>query len=146
MVEDGQVARVTTRTEAGRAAIEQAGAECYIGDPSRLGTLIPALENVTIVCWLLGSAGGSPRDVLALHGPRLQAFLEHAVDTTMRGFIYEARGTTVPAEALAEGQRIAGEISARNSIPFVSLTADPADHRGWGADARAAVHRLLAGP
>jgi hypothetical protein len=144
MVEDGNVTRITTRTEAGRAAIERCGAECFIGTPDRLGTLIAALENVTIVCWLLASATGSRQDLLALHGPRLQAFLEHAVDTTMRGFIYEAGGTTVPAEALAEGRRIVAEVSDRNAIPFHILMANPADSTAWVGDARAAVHRLLA--
>ena len=47
--------RITTRTEAGRAAIEAAGAECWIGTPDRLATLRRALDGVT------SRAGCSPR-------------------------------------------------------------------------------------
>ena len=58
MVAAGHSARITTRSEAGRGAIEQAGAECWIGTPDRLATLRGALDSVTIACWLLGSASG----------------------------------------------------------------------------------------
>jgi uncharacterized protein YbjT (DUF2867 family) len=75
MVDEGHVVRISTRTEAGRAAIEATGAECWIGTPDRLATLRGALENVTIVCWLLGSAAGSAQALRALHGTRLEFFL-----------------------------------------------------------------------
>ena len=58
LVGEGHAVRITTRTEAGRAAIEATGAECWIGTPERLATLRGALESVTIVCWLLAGAGG----------------------------------------------------------------------------------------
>ncbi len=61
LVGEGHAVRVTTRTEAGRAAIEATGAECWIGTPERLGTLRAALESVTIVCWLLGTVSGLRR-------------------------------------------------------------------------------------
>ncbi|MEA2299335.1 MAG: hypothetical protein QOF77_2271, partial [Solirubrobacteraceae bacterium] len=35
----GHAVRITTRTEAGRAGIEAAGAECYIGTPDRIASL-----------------------------------------------------------------------------------------------------------
>jgi hypothetical protein len=139
-VEEGNAVRVVTRKEARRAEIEAAGAECRIGDPDRLGTLRGVLEGVTIACWLLGTATGTPEQVCALHGARLRAFLEQAIDSTMRGFVYEAAGT-----APAEGERIAKEITDRNSIPVAFITADPSDHDSWVADARAAVTRLLGG-
>ncbi len=44
----GHAVRITTRTEAGRAAIEAVGAECWIGTPDRIATLRYALEGVTI--------------------------------------------------------------------------------------------------
>jgi hypothetical protein len=141
-VEEGNAVRVVTRTEAGRAQIEAAGAECRIGDADRLGTLRGALEGVTIACWLLGTATAPPEQVRALHGARLRAFLEPAIDSTMRGFVYEAAGT-VPAHALAEGERIAKEITDRNAIPVAFVTADPGDPDSWAADARAAVGGLL---
>ena len=138
---EGHAARIVTRSAVRRGAIEAAGAECWIGDPDRLGTLRGALEGVAIACWLLGSAGGSEEQLRALHGSRLRSFLGQAIDTTMRGFIYEAAGA-VPAEILAGGERIAAAASARNAIPLVVLRADPAA-RAWGAQARAAVHELL---
>ena len=96
--------RITTRSEGGRSAIESRGAECSIGDPGRLATLRDSLEHVAVACWLLGSAAGSRAQLRALHSSRLQMFLEQAVDTTLRGFIYEAAGTTVAAETLDNGR------------------------------------------
>jgi hypothetical protein len=151
MIGRGHAARVTTRTEAGRAAIEATGAECVIGTPDRLGTLRGALESVTIVCWLLASAEGSPEEMLALHGSRLASFLGQAVDTTMRGFLYEvsvtmkpkARG--VPREALVEGERIVRRIGETNAIPVGFVRSDPEDAYTWLVEARAAVDGLLGG-
>ena len=60
LVADGHAVRVVTRTEARRAAIEAAGGECWIGDPDRVGTLRYALENVTLLLWLLGRRAGRP--------------------------------------------------------------------------------------
>ena len=56
--ERGHAVRGTTRTEARRAAIEAAGAEVWIGDPDRIATICYALDGVTILCWLMGSASG----------------------------------------------------------------------------------------
>ncbi len=145
MVDEGHAVRVSTRTEAGRAAIEAAGAECWIGTPDRLATLRGALENVTILCWLLGSAVGSAQALRALHSTRLEFFLTQAIDTTVRGFVYEARGTSTPAEHLRDGERIVRALAERNAIPTAFLTADPNDVDGWLAGACAAVESLLAG-
>ena len=91
MVEQGHAVRATTRGEAGRAAIEATGAECWIGTPDRLATLRGALENVTIACWMLACARGSAaRRSRALHSSRLEFFLSQAIDTTARGLIYDA--------------------------------------------------------
>ena len=127
--------RVTTRTEAGRAAIEAAGAECWIGTPERLGTLRAALESVTIVCWLLGTAAGSEEELGALHGSRLEFFLGQAIDTTVRGFVYEAAGvaggSAVPADVLRRGRadRAEGRRAQRDPVGF--LRADPGDAELW---------------
>ena len=60
-----------------------------VADPDRLGTLMPALAGVTVVCWLMGSA----EDSLDVHGARLRSLMEHLVDTPVRGLVYEAAGT-----------------------------------------------------
>lgn len=145
MVADGYAVRACTRTDAHRPAIEAAGAECWIGTPDRLATLRGALENVTIVCWLFGSATGVPAQVRALHTSRLQFFLQGAIDTTVRGFLYEASGTTVPREVLAEGERIARAVGERNAMPMAFLRADAEDPGAWLTAARAAVEGLLEG-
>ena len=142
--QQGHAARVVTRAEGRRGSIEAAGAECWIGDPDRLGTLRGALEGVTIACWLLGSATGPEEQLRALHGARLRAFTGHVVDTTVRGFLYEAAGSSVPVDALVEGERIVCEIARANSIPLALLRADPQDVPQWLTQARAAVASLLA--
>lgn len=139
--EEGHAGRIVTRGEARRAEIEAAGAECWIGDPDRLGTLRGALEGVTIACWLMGSASGSEEQLLALHGSRLRSFLGQAIDTTMRGFVYEATGS-VPPGLLREGERISVEECARNEIPLQVLLTT-AERPSWQEAARYAVHNLL---
>jgi hypothetical protein len=138
----GHAVRVTTRAEPGRAAIEATGAECWIGTPERLGTLRAALESVTIVCWLLGTAVGAEEEVRALHASRLEFFLGQVIDTTVRGFVYEAAGTA-PGDALAEGERIVRMVAGRNAIPVGFLTAEPEDADVWLANAHAEIGALL---
>jgi hypothetical protein len=99
---------------------------------------------VTIVCWLLGSASGPELQVRDLHASRLQFFATQAIDTTVRGFLYEACGT-MPAEVLRGGVEIVRSVAERNAIPLALLTADPSDVEAWLAQARAAVESLLIG-
>jgi hypothetical protein len=145
MLGEGHAVRVSTRTEAGRAAIEELGAECWIGTPDRLATLRGALESVTVICWLLGSATGSAQSLRELHTTRLEFFLTQAIDTTVRGFVYEAAGTASSAELLRDGERIVGALAERNAIPTAFISADFGDLDRWLADARASVASLLAG-
>ena len=146
LAREGHAVRIVTRTEAGRAAIEAAGAECWIGTPDVIGTLRYALENVTIVLWLLGTAAGDPEKVAALHGSRLRMMLEKTTDTTVRGVIYEAAGT-VPADVLDAGIAEMRHAQTTNEIPFALLHSDPRGDRAvWLAEAGAAVSALLAGP
>jgi hypothetical protein len=145
MVQDGYAVRICTRTEASREAIEAAGAECWIGTPDRLATLRGALDSVTILCWLLGSAVGPPPALHALHTSRLEFFLTQAIDSTVRGFVYEARGTTTPPALLLEGERVVRALAAGNAIPAEFLTADPGDTGAWLLEAREAVASLLGG-
>jgi hypothetical protein len=140
----GHAVRIVTRAEARRGSIEAAGAECWIGDPDRLGTLRGALESVTIACWLLGSATGSEEQLRALHGARLRAFVGLVVDTTVRGLLYEAAGSSVPAAALAEGERIVSGAARESAIPLALLRADPADVSRWLEEARGALASMLA--
>lgn len=126
--------RIVTRSDARRAAIEALGAECCIGDPNRLGTLRGVLEGVTVACWLLATATGSPEQLQELHVSRLPAFLGQAIDSTMRGFLYEAP---------AEGAQLVREIAQRNAIQATAITADPRDAGLWLRDARATLSLYL---
>src|SRR3954447_20673787 len=138
---EGHAIRAVTRTEAGRSAIETAGAECVIADPDRIGTLRYALDNVTLVLWLLGTATGA--NVAELHGSRLEMMLWRTIDTTARGIVYEAAGT-VAQETLAGGRALVERFAAYNEIPLHVLTADPSDRAAWVNAARSGVEELLA--
>ena len=141
----GHVVRVTTRGEAGRAGIEAAGAECWVGTPDRLATLRRALDGVTVACWLLGNACGTAGELEELHTARLRFFVTQTIDTTIRGLLYEAAGS-VEAATLARGREIIAGAAALNAIPLGILDADPADAPTWRAGALAAIDALLAGP
>jgi hypothetical protein len=141
LVGDGHAVRAVTRSEANRAHIEAAGAECWIGDPDVVGTLRYALESVTVLVWALGTASGSAEQVAALHGPRLEMMLSKTIDTTVRGVVYEAAGT-LPAETFAEGARQVTRACERNEIPYAIVGADPADAAAWAAAVRASIDGL----
>jgi hypothetical protein len=80
-----------------------------------------ALEHVAIVFWLEGS---SP-----------ERFLLASVDSSMRGFVYQAGGW----------ERSMLETAGRNSIPVAALRSDPSDVAVWLAEARDAVASLIEG-
>jgi hypothetical protein len=140
LVADGNAVRGTTRDPARFAEIEAAGAEAVQADPDRLGTVMTELAGVTVVCWLLGSAGGG--NVAELHGPRLETLLERLVDTPVRGIVYEAAGTVDP-ELLRAGAAAVRAAAERWRMPAEVIDRDPADHEAWLAAIRAAVGRLL---
>jgi len=140
---DGHAVRGTTRDRAAAARIAAAGAEPYVGDPDRIGTLMEGLTGVTILVWLLGSAAGEPERVTALHDGRLRMLFEKLVDTPVRGVVYEAAGT-VPAAALERGRALAAHAAATWHLPVAVLEAPPAPHDAWLAAARAAIGGLLA--
>jgi hypothetical protein len=66
------------------------------------------------------------------------------IDTTVRGFVYEAAGIA-SGDALAAGERIVRTAGERNAIPVAFLRADLEDPDAWQAGARAAVDSLLGG-
>jgi nucleoside-diphosphate-sugar epimerase len=142
LVADGHAVRGTTRDAARASGIAEAGAEPFVGDPDRIGTLMDALAGVTILCWLMGSATGDAERVSALHDGRLRMLWEKLVDTPVRGVVYEAAGS-VSADALARGLSVARDAHARWMIPLEVLTVPPREHDAWLAASRGAVARLL---
>ena len=99
---------------------------------------------MSVLCWLLGTARGDAGELDALHGSRLEMMLSQAIDTTIRGIVYEAAGSVDPA-LLDRGAALVAAAAARSSIPFATLRADPALPVPWLEQARAAVDDLLEG-
>jgi nucleoside-diphosphate-sugar epimerase len=93
LVGEDHAVRGTTRDGVVLEAIEATGAEGVVADPDRLSTLLPHLDGVNVLCWLMGTAVGEPEVVAALHGPRLASIVETVVDTHVRGVVYEAAGS-----------------------------------------------------
>jgi NAD(P)H-binding len=129
LVAEGHAVRAVTRSQERRAAIEAAGCECWIGDPDRIGTLRYALENATVLLWLLARV-----DAPELHGSRLEMMLERTVDTTVRGVLYEG----------AAGAAVVQAAHDRHGIPVAFLDPPPKDAGAWVAAARERIDALLA--
>jgi hypothetical protein len=134
--------RGTTREERGLAAIEAAGAEAVVADPLRLGTVAVQLEGVSVLAWLMASARGTPEELEALHGPRLDSLLGTLVDTPVRGVVYEAAGS-VDAALLEAGAVLTRMASATHRMPARVIEADPVDRSAWLEAALAAVEEVL---
>jgi hypothetical protein len=148
LVGDGHAVRITTREERGRAEIERSGAECWIGTPDRLATMRGALDHVTIACWMLAGAHGEPAQLRDLHGSRLEFFLSQAIDTTVRGFLYDATpGGAVPSELLADGAAIVKRMTELNAIPAAVLDVEREGEGSpaWVHTAADAIDGLLSG-
>ena len=120
---EGHAVRSVTRTSDHFERIREAGGEAILGDPDVIGTLRYALDNVTLLLWLLGHVEREE-----LHGSRLAMMLEKTIDTTVRGVVYEAG----PEEGVATVEKVAGY----NEIPYRIVPL--------GGDLRGAVDALLA--
>jgi uncharacterized protein YbjT (DUF2867 family) len=127
LLEQEWAVRGTSRREDGLAAIEAAGIESALADPERPGTLLDLVGDVTAVFWLLGSAAGPEENLAAIHGPRLERFLERLVETPVRRFVYEAGGS-VESPFLERGAAIVEEAATRWRIPAEVLTAEIGPH------------------
>lgn len=139
----GHAVRVTTRNEQRRKLIAEAGGECWIGTPERLATLRGALEGVTVVYWLLGTASGTSEQIGQLHSSRLEFFLGQIIDTTVRGFVYELPSKSLAGGLDARGGEIVRRLTRLNSIPCQVIEVDQPEHQ-WLVDAQAALASLLA--
>jgi uncharacterized protein YbjT (DUF2867 family) len=138
----GYSVRGSTRDPLRTREIEAAGAEPVIGDPARVGTLARSLDQVSVLCLLLGSAVAGSDELASLHGSRLEMLLARILDTSVRGIVYEANGA-VDAGVLHAGARRVSEFCERSRVPYRLVTEDPADHRAWLNTASDAVERVL---
>jgi NAD(P)H-binding len=138
----GYQVRGTARDARSTAAIEAAGAEAVVADPLRLATLMEAVDGVSAVCWLMGSARGPSDEVAALHDTRLASMVELLVDTHARGFVYEAAGT-VDRGLLERGAGIVGRVAAAHDMPAACVACDPSLRDAWVAEMAGAVAGVL---
>jgi putative NADH-flavin reductase len=138
----GHAVRATTRDPDRVEAIALTGAEPVVGDPDRVATLTPALEHVGVAYVLLGSAVGGSAQLGALHGSRLEMLLRKMIDTTVRGIVYEGRGSVDPV-LLRAGRELVRRSCEESLIPYVLLDADPGDPIAWLNAATAAADRVL---
>lgn len=125
LLAEGWQVRGTSRREEALAAIEAAGIEPALADPDDPATVLDLVGDVTVVYWLLGSAASDPETIEAIHGPRLERFLERLVETPVRRFVYEGSGG-VEAAILERGASIVRAAGERWRIP-VAVTGRGAD-------------------
>lgn len=130
LLAEGWAVRGTSRREEGLAAIEAAGIEPALADPERPGTLLELVGDVAVVVLALGSAGGDPEQVAAVHGPRLEALAERLVDTPVRGVVYEASGGAGPA-LVAAGAEVLARAARTWQIPVELVEAPRLDPEAW---------------
>jgi uncharacterized protein YbjT (DUF2867 family) len=135
LVERGHAVRGTTRDPGRCAEIEAAGAQPLVADPDRVATLAGALEHVTVLVHLLGSAQG-PR-VADLHGPRLEMLLSRVTDSPVHAVVYEV------AKLWPEGAEKVRGFGARTHTLTELLEADPEPPEDWLRAALAAVEATL---
>jgi nucleoside-diphosphate-sugar epimerase len=140
LLERGHIVRGTTRNPAALAAIQEVGAQPTLADPDRLATLIPALDHVTLLLLLLGSATGTPDALRSLHTDRLEALLVRVLDTTVRGVVYECAGSVPEPLLKAGGESVARHCGA-SRIPFALARLQPG--QSWAAVMLDAVDRVL---
>jgi putative NADH-flavin reductase len=143
LVARGHAVRGTTRDGARLDAIEATGAQAVVADPNRLSTLMPHVEGVSVLCWLMGTAVGERQATAALHGSRLETLLQRLVDTHVRGVVYEGAGS-VEDRWLERGARLVRMASETYRMPAEVVGHDPSDRSSWLAGMTAAVERVLA--
>ena len=142
LVAEGHAVRGTTRRESALEQIEATGAQAALADPDRLPTLLPLVDGVSVLCWLMGTAVGEPEVVAAIHGPRLEALIEKLVDTPVRGVVYEAAGGVQPSW-LERGAGIVRGAAESYRMPVEIVRQDPGDPGPWLVAMRAAVGGVL---
>ena len=138
LIDAGWSVRGTSRREEALGEIEAAGIEAVSADPLDLGTVTDLIGDVTVMVWLLGSAGGPGAD--AVNGDRLESLMAHLVDTPVRGFVLE-----VPERDADRALAIVERAEATWRIPVRVLREDRFGHAVWTTAARAAVEGVLSG-
>lgn len=142
LLDEGWAVRGTSRTAEGAELIAAAGIEPAIADPDRVGSIVELLGDVTVVAWLLASASGAPEQVAALQTDRLGSLLEKTVDTPVRGFAYESRGSA-GEEVLSAGAALIADAAGRWHVPTARIDADPGVAERWVEIAAERIRALI---
>jgi uncharacterized protein YbjT (DUF2867 family) len=126
----GWQVRGTSRWEEGLREIEAAGIEPALADPADPGSVLDLVGDVAVLVWLLGSAEGTPEELSAIHGPRLDRVLAGMVETPVRGFVYDGKGSVDPI-LLARGKEAVEAAAETWEIPVAFILVDPFDDETW---------------
>jgi hypothetical protein len=126
----GWEVRGTSRGEDGLATIGEAGIEPALADPLHPHTVLDLVGDVTIVLWPLASAQGPPEELSAIHGPRLERLMERLIETPVRGFVYEMRGTVDPI-LLEHGSEVLEAAGDTWRVGISCVFVDPQDPHDW---------------
>jgi hypothetical protein len=138
----GWQVRGTSRDAAKAEALTESGLRGHVADPDRVGTVLDEIADVALVFWLLGTATGESDSVAAIHGPRLERFMEEIVDTPVRGVVYEAEGS-VPRDVLRRGEQVVRAAAERWRIPVAVVDAGPSEVDAWLDAMTAAAEELI---
>jgi hypothetical protein len=130
LLAQGWEVRGTSRTEDGLAAIGEAGIEPAFADPLQPQTVLELVGDVTIVLWLFASAEGPTEELSAIHGPRLERLMERLVETPVRGFVYEMKGTVDPI-LLEHGSEVLEAAGDTWRVGISCVFVDPGDPHDW---------------
>jgi nucleoside-diphosphate-sugar epimerase len=130
LLAQGWEVRGTSRTEDGLAAIEAAGIEPALADPLHPHTVLELVGDVTIVLWLFASAKGAPEELSAIHGSRLERLMERLIETPVRGFVYEMKGTVDPI-LLEHGSEVLEAAGDTWRVGISCVFVDPRDPYDW---------------
>lgn len=130
LLAQGWEVRGTSRTEDGLAAIGEAGVEPAFADPLQPHTVLELVGDVTIVLWLFASAKGPPEELSAIHGPRLERLMERLIETPVRGFVYEMKGTVDPI-LLEHGSEVLEAAGDTWRVGISCVFVDPGDPHDW---------------
>jgi hypothetical protein len=130
LLAQGWEVRGTSRTEDGLAAIGEAGIEPAFADPLQPHTVFELVGDVTIVLWLFASAEGPAEELSAIHGSRLERLMERLIETPVRGFVYEMKGTVDPI-LLEHGSEVLEAAGDTWRVGISCVFVDPGDPHDW---------------
>ena len=139
LAEQGHAVRAITSGTNLAAEFESAAIELVNADRALLGTVLPHLDGVAIVCWLSEADPDAEQTPAAAerHVERITGLMEKIVDTGVRGFVYEARPGTETAVSAIE------HASTTWMIPVATFSADQDNPVAWLQAAHAAIDNAL---